>query len=97
MNVRINPKCLALFKYIFSGPCMINLNIPCAFTDKVTTPGYTVLFHSIRQSRVTGLPKSTKSHDCHGDFGKLTKPFLDSKNHFKLTSKILNNRKKISH
>ena len=58
---------------------------------------YTVLIHSIRQSRVTGLPKSTKSHDCHGHFGKVTKPFLGSKNHLKMAQKIVKNRKKVNH
>ena len=44
---------------------------------------HTVLIHSIHQSHVTGLPKLMKSHDCHGHFGKVTKPFSDSKNLFK--------------
>ena len=39
----------------------------------------TVVFHSIRQSRVTGPQKSTKCHDGHGHFGEVTKSFLDSK------------------
>ena len=43
----------------------------------------TVLIHSIHQSCITGLPKSTKSHNCHSHFGKVTKPFSDSKNLFK--------------
>jgi len=29
---------------------------------------YTVPFHSIRQSRVTGPSKMPKCHGCHGDF-----------------------------
>ena len=37
----------------------------------------TVPFQSIRQSRVTGLPKSMKCHDCHGHFSEVTKSFGD--------------------
>ena len=37
----------------------------------------TVPFHSIHQSRVTGLPKLTKCHDCHSHFGEVTKSFGD--------------------
>ena len=40
----------------------------------------TVLFHSIRRSRVTGLPKSTNCHDCHGNFGQVTKPIFNCNN-----------------
>ena len=43
----------------------------------VTRTENTVPFQSIRQSRVTGLPKSTKCHDCHGHFGEVTKSFGD--------------------
>jgi hypothetical protein len=43
----------------------------------VILPITTVPFQSIRQSRVTGLPKSTKCHDCHGHFGEVTKSFGD--------------------
>jgi hypothetical protein len=48
---------------------------------------HTVPFQSIRQSHVTGLPKSLKCHDIdhHSDFGKVTKPLvrilLGLKNH----------------
>ena len=42
----------------------------------------TVVFHSIRQSHVTGPQKSTKCHDGHGHFGEVTKSFLDSKKKF---------------
>ena len=46
---------------------------------KVVQEYDTVVFHSIRQSRVTGPQKSTKCHDGHGHFGEVTKSFLDSK------------------
>ena len=57
----------------------------------------TTVIHSIHQSRVTGLPKLAKSHDCHGHFGKVMKPFLGSKNHLKMAQKIVKNRKKVNH
>jgi uncharacterized protein (UPF0276 family) len=39
---------------------------------------HTVPFQSIRQSHITGLPKSSKCHDIdhHSDFGKVTKPLV---------------------
>ena len=46
-------------------------------------PPCTVPFHSIHQSHITGPQKSTKCHDGHGYFGKVTKSFLDSKKKFK--------------
>jgi hypothetical protein len=51
-------------------------------------PEFTVLFHSIRRSRVTGLPKSTNCHDCHGNFGQVTKPIFNLRNHFKMAPKF---------
>jgi hypothetical protein len=46
------------------------------------TNNTTVPFHSIRQSRVTGLPKSAKCHDCHGHLVQVTKTFLDTKKNY---------------
>ena len=60
-----------VFAHTFSAALVA---LPCELARSTYT---TVPFQSIRQSRGTGLPKSTKCHLCHGHFGEVTKSFGD--------------------
>ena len=63
-----------VFAHTFSAALVA---LPCELARSTYTTVPILPFQSIRQSRVTGLPKSTKCHVCHGHFGEVTKSFCD--------------------